>query len=161
MKTHKLKCWPKYFEHLLDGTKNFEYRINDRDYQVGDTLVLREWPFNPKFQARDKPQGNRYTGRELTATVTYVLKDSVHVKEGYCVLSIAIGWIKSTDTPPPKVEYELYGRSKDPDDDVSIYKWWPDGFESGGGHWSRRGDYDNEIDVEFPDYWMLIPELKL
>ena len=43
MKTHDLKCWPEFFEAILNGTKNFDLRINDRGFQVGDRLLLHEY----------------------------------------------------------------------------------------------------------------------
>lgn len=40
MKLHKLKCWPTYFDAVKRGEKPFEVRKNDRDFQVGDTVML-------------------------------------------------------------------------------------------------------------------------
>lgn len=40
---HTLKVAPPYFAALADGSKTFEVRANDRAYQRGDLLVLREW----------------------------------------------------------------------------------------------------------------------
>lgn len=40
---HDLKCLPEYFERLLDGSKTFEVRRNDRGIQLGDELLIREW----------------------------------------------------------------------------------------------------------------------
>ncbi|WP_374029795.1 DUF3850 domain-containing protein [Bdellovibrio bacteriovorus] len=43
---HKLKVWPEFYEPISLGLKTFEIRVNDRNFQMGDILVLR-W-FNPK-----------------------------------------------------------------------------------------------------------------
>ena len=40
MTEHVLKVDAPYFDALLDGSKTFEVRKNDRGYQAGDTLVL-------------------------------------------------------------------------------------------------------------------------
>jgi hypothetical protein len=43
MKAHDLKCWPSLLHQIITGEKEWEFRINDRDFQIGDTLHLREW----------------------------------------------------------------------------------------------------------------------
>jgi hypothetical protein len=43
MTVHELKSWPEFFSAIETGEKTFELRRNDRNYQVGDVLVLREW----------------------------------------------------------------------------------------------------------------------
>ena len=45
-KTHTLKTWPEYFSAVVLGHKRFEIRKNDRDFSVGDTLILEE--YNPE-----------------------------------------------------------------------------------------------------------------
>ena len=35
---HLLKIDSVYMLHILDGVKNFDVRLNDRDYQVGDKI---------------------------------------------------------------------------------------------------------------------------
>jgi hypothetical protein len=62
---HTLKAWPEWFVGLLDGTKTFELRRDDRGYRVGD--VLRIWEYDP---GRDE-----CTGREVSAWITYILRD--------------------------------------------------------------------------------------
>lgn len=74
---HELKTYPQYFNEVKLGYKKFEVRKFDRNYQLGDTLVLKEW-----FE--------EYTGQELTATVTYILSDSQFVKEDYVIMGIEV-----------------------------------------------------------------------
>lgn len=66
MRTHELKTWPRYFERVKNGTKTFEVRNNDRDFQAGDRVVLKE--FDP-----NKPAHEAYTGRNLEFSIGYVL----------------------------------------------------------------------------------------
>lgn len=62
--TIEKKCWPQYFQKILDGDKNFEVRLADFNCAPGDVLVLKEW--NPDTRA--------YTGRSTEKRVTYVTK---------------------------------------------------------------------------------------
>ena len=63
MTTHELKSWPDFFAPLLDGSKTFEVRKNDRHFNVGDVVHLREW---------DDRKG-AYTGRSIKKRVTFIL----------------------------------------------------------------------------------------
>lgn len=76
-KIHELKIWPAYFQLHLSGVKTFEIRKNDRQFNVGDTLLLREY-----FLPEDK-----YTGREIKCLVTYVLTGS-GLENEYCCMGI-------------------------------------------------------------------------
>jgi len=58
------KCWPEYFQLILDGKKTYELRLADFACEPGDTLVLKEWD----------PKTKEYTGRELRKRVGYVGK---------------------------------------------------------------------------------------
>lgn len=52
---HELKIWPQYYCRVADGSKTFEVRENDRGYQVGDTVILKEFdptPVNPTSQVQ-------------------------------------------------------------------------------------------------------------
>jgi Domain of unknown function (DUF3850) len=42
MRTHELTIWNFHFQDVLDGRKNFELRLIDRDYKIGDMLQLTE-----------------------------------------------------------------------------------------------------------------------
>lgn len=78
MKTHLLKTWPEFFQAVWDGEKTFEFRKNDRDYQVGDNVVLVEWDNKEQL----------FLGRGIRAKITYVLKEQMGVPEGYAILSL-------------------------------------------------------------------------
>jgi hypothetical protein len=83
---YELKSWPAFFEAILAGEKNHELRrSDDRSFNVGDVLLLRE--FDPK--------SNRYTGRELRVKVTYVTStknpcalSETSLHPDFCILSI-------------------------------------------------------------------------
>lgn len=63
--THELKCWPEFFWPLKFGRKRFEYREDDRGYQVGDELVIRLWdPHSRVYREDEQP---------LRFSVTYIL----------------------------------------------------------------------------------------
>lgn len=64
--THRLKILPQYFCRVADGTKTFEIRKNDRGFQFGDTVYLREW--DPL-----KIGGPGYTDNGRVFTIGYVL----------------------------------------------------------------------------------------
>lgn len=40
MATHRLKIQEQYADAVLNGTKTFEIRKNDRGYKVGDEIVF-------------------------------------------------------------------------------------------------------------------------
>jgi ASC-1-like (ASCH) protein len=78
-KTHELKIYPKYFEAILDGKKTFEIRKNNRNFHVGDSIVLREF------------DNIKYSGREIHATIKYMLDDTfIGLEEGYVAFSFGI-----------------------------------------------------------------------
>ena len=85
---HELKTWPEFFQAMVDGRKQFELRRNDRDFQVGDELLLREWgPINYSHE-ENKSQtfgDGAYTGREALVRVDYVMgsEDTAFVSRGY------------------------------------------------------------------------------
>ena len=58
------KCWPKFFQKILDCNKTFELRLADFDCAPGDTLILKEWD----------PETKKYSGREIEKKITFVFK---------------------------------------------------------------------------------------
>jgi hypothetical protein len=79
MTEHELKTWPGPFSAVLDGSKRFEWRKYDRDFHVGDTLLLREWD-------NDKED---YTGRAVSVECLYMISNVFGIPKGYCVMSIS------------------------------------------------------------------------
>jgi hypothetical protein len=57
---HGLKIRPLYFNAVSNGVKKAELRINDRNYQCGDFLLLREW-------------AGEYSGNKLVVKITHIL----------------------------------------------------------------------------------------
>lgn len=75
-KIHELKIAPEYFEKVLSKEKTFEFRYNDRDYQVGDILKLKEY------------DNGQYTDREISVQITYILQYFEGLQSNYAILSI-------------------------------------------------------------------------
>ncbi len=70
MRTHSLKTWPGPFSAVLDGTKTFELRQDDRAYAVGDILILKE--YDPSKECSSPWLCVcRFSGREIRKLVTY------------------------------------------------------------------------------------------
>lgn len=84
MKVHKLKILPEYYNAQIEEKKNFEIRKNDRNYQIGDWLLLKE--YNPKIK--------KFTERKVMVEVTYIT--NYQQKDGYVVLGTKYikEWVK-------------------------------------------------------------------
>ncbi len=74
VKVKELKIESKYFQAQKEGRKNFEIRKNDRDFKVGEVLILREY---------DSTTGE-YSGRQVFCLITYIT--DFEQKPGYVVL---------------------------------------------------------------------------
>ena len=94
MTTHVLKTDPEVFCAVFNGKKKFEIRLNDRDFQVGDTLLLRETQFTGADMRAGAPL--IYTDRELKVIVTYILHGQIYgLAENWCIMSIRIPFVAS------------------------------------------------------------------
>lgn len=91
----KMKTWPEYFQSVWYGIKQFEIRKNDRDYQRGDVLWLREY-----IPADLVPGTGRYTGLELRVVVTCVVQNDRWnaIADGFVVMGIKA--LDSAAAPP-------------------------------------------------------------
>lgn len=84
---HELKILPEYFEAVASGRKQFEIRKNDRDFKVGDYIILREWGERYNFDEwPDFVAWRDYTGNSYKAEITYITDYAQ--QDGYVVLGI-------------------------------------------------------------------------
>ena len=79
---HELKTHPDVFQDVWDERKPFEIRNNDRDFQIGDVLRLKEYD----------PGTKMFSGRSAARVVTYILggpdAEKYGVKRGYCIMAM-------------------------------------------------------------------------
>lgn len=87
-KIHDLKIDPEQFNAALFEDKDFEIRENDRDYQVGDIVLLREY------------NCQEYTGDYLLGEITYTT--TYQQKDGYIVFKYETLHTHSPVTLPKK-----------------------------------------------------------
>lgn len=75
---HELKILPQFYNAVASHRKTFEIRKDDRDYQVGDRILLREF------------DGENYTNHQTRRIITYILRDAKEygLSDGYCILGI-------------------------------------------------------------------------
>ncbi|EHN17061.1 DUF3850 domain-containing protein [Clostridium sporogenes] len=77
---HRLKTLPKYFNAVCDGKKTFEVRKDDRNFQIGDKLVL------------EKYENGEYQYANCEVEITYILgrneDEKIFVPEGYVILGV-------------------------------------------------------------------------
>lgn len=84
MAIHRLKILPEYFETQKNRVKTFEIRKNDRNFKVGDKLMLYE--IDPKTK--------QTTGRLLEVQVTYITDYAQ--KEDYIVMATRLKSFKDS-----------------------------------------------------------------
>lgn len=77
---HELKTIEPYFQAVASGSKCFELRKMDRDYRLGDHLVLRRYDAERKV----------YLSGTVTARITCVLEDFPGLEKGYGILGIKV-----------------------------------------------------------------------
>lgn len=88
MKSHKLKTDPDVFQATWDGNKNFEIRLNDRDFKVGHELDLLETKYTGEEMKQGKPL--EYTGRTLGVEVSYILEGPIYgLADGWVIMDIS------------------------------------------------------------------------
>jgi ASC-1-like (ASCH) protein len=80
VKLHNLKIYPFWFEAVLNGTKKYEIRKQDRqEFEEGDIVILNEWDQKAEI----------FTGRKIIKVVGYVCEyaqSDYHVVFSLCNL---------------------------------------------------------------------------
>jgi hypothetical protein len=78
MITHELKTDNPYFTDIWNGLKDFDIRLNDRNYRVSDFITLNE-------------VGEKQ--RKIYGEIKYILFDYDFpdgIKKGHCILGLKI-----------------------------------------------------------------------
>ncbi len=81
-RTHDLKVQTQFWADLWEFRTTAQLRQDDRQYRVGDVLLLRE--YNPQFG---------YTGMNCKRKITHILRHEdvpYGVRRGWCILSTAV-----------------------------------------------------------------------
>lgn len=75
---HYLKTHSEVFNLMKSGKKTFDYRKNDRGFNVGDWVNLVD--YNPDTKA---------TGTSIDFEITYILYGGQFgIPDGYCILQL-------------------------------------------------------------------------
>lgn len=112
---HELKTWPNQFTLVQSGQQKCQVRnCFDRDFAVGDTLLLRKYDPNASYTGRTNK--GSYISKEghtrllpseadsLQVVVTHIMPSgSVLLETHTCVMSVELvqGWVvkRSQGTP--------------------------------------------------------------
>jgi hypothetical protein len=76
--THCLKTLPIFYKAIVDGIKTFDVRKKDRDFKVGDRLLLQEY----------HKQDEKYTGNEWSGEIVYILDSTDYCKKNFVILGL-------------------------------------------------------------------------
>lgn len=59
---HVVRSWSMFFRDIITGERTADIRLRDREYRVGDEMLLQEYD----------PVEETYTGREQLVKITYI-----------------------------------------------------------------------------------------
>lgn len=62
MSVHDVKSWTYLFDALESGKKHHDIRVMDRDYKVGDLMLMRRYDYGKR----------KYTGAETIRQISYI-----------------------------------------------------------------------------------------
>jgi hypothetical protein len=76
---HILKTWLEEFKDIKSGRKTFDFRKNDRGFEVGDTVISAEYNQHSK----------KFTGEKHEARITFMIQGGKFgIPEGYCIMAL-------------------------------------------------------------------------
>lgn len=90
MKIHELKLDDFYFDDVKYGTKRFEIRKNDRDFQAGDLLALsrfKDGEYRERTLLGERKITDIHNADTILMSVDYIT--DYEQKEGYVVMGIS------------------------------------------------------------------------
>lgn len=73
---HVIKCYFEYFGAVWLGVKTFEVRLNDRNYKVGDTVIMVE----------TNVHGERVSDRIIEFEISYLLENNNQLRTAEVVV---------------------------------------------------------------------------
>ncbi len=79
-----LRTWPGYFRAIWRGEKRAELRKNDRNFQVGDKVLLIE--FDPVTMRQPSP------ARDILVKITHLLEGmgKPGINDDFCMWSFSV-----------------------------------------------------------------------
>lgn len=83
MALHEIKIVSPFYEAVRDGTKTFEIRKNDRNYEAGDEVVLMHWNKDEERLLAGSPIMGATVGyiTDFRQASGYVAFSLLHVKD--------------------------------------------------------------------------------
>lgn len=76
---HNIKILKNYADRILSGEKDFEVRLNDRDYQKGDILI---------FTVINNKDGEKVIGYDGMKREIKYIHAGLGMKEDYVILGL-------------------------------------------------------------------------
>lgn len=80
---HELKIQATMFNDVALGKKTAELRLDDRNFRVGDFLVLKKLPAGAAWHENDLPT-------EVVCRISHIVKGGYGLKSGYVMLSLKL-----------------------------------------------------------------------
>lgn len=88
MRVHELKTDPKVFEATFYNQKPWEIRLNDRNYQKYDYLMLRETRYSGT-EMKEQNMPLVYTGRAVLQSIKWILEGPMYgLQDGWVIMTV-------------------------------------------------------------------------